>query len=82
MDTEMIINQMELDFESMAKEHEGAAENEYIWALGAPDAESTKMHTENMERHKHLARMYRRMKNHCLGFIETYEDDSNYLEGV
>jgi hypothetical protein len=80
MDTEMLIEQMEQDFEAMAKEHDAAAENEYIWALGASDAEGTRMHTENMEQHKHLARMYRRMKSHCLGFIETYEDDSNYLE--
>lgn len=82
MDTEMLINQMEQDFENLAEEHDAAAENERIWALGAPDDEQAEMHTQNMEQHKHLARMYRRMKNHCLGFIETYEDDSNYLEGV
>ena len=78
MDTEMIINQMELDFESMAKEHDSAAENEYIWALGAPDAETTRMHTENMEQHKLIARMYRRMKDHCLAFVEAYDDDANF----
>jgi hypothetical protein len=80
METEMLLEQMEQDLETLAKEHDVAADNEYVWALGAPDAEQTKMHTENMERHKHLARMYRRMKNNCLAFIETYEDDSNYLE--
>ena len=80
METEMLIEQMEQDFETMAKEHDIAVENEYIWSLGAPDAEQTKMHLENMEQHRHLARMYRRMKKNCLAFIETYEDDSNYLE--
>ena len=82
MDTEMLLNQMEQDFENIAKDHDCAAENEYIWSLGAPDAEQTKMHIENMEQHRHLARMFRRMKDHCLAFIETYEDDSNYLEDV
>ncbi len=76
MDTEMIMNQMEQDLEALAKEHDGTADNEYIWALGAPDAETTKMHTENMEMHRLLARMYRRMKDHALGFIETYDDDA------
>lgn len=76
MDTEMLINQMEQDLEYLAKEHDGAADNEYIWALGAPDAESTKMHTENMEQHRLLARMYRRMKDDCIAFVETYEDDA------
>ena len=78
MDTEMLINQMEQDFEELAKEHDAAADNEYIWSLGAPDAESTKMHVENMEQHKLLARMYRRMKDNCLAFVETYYDDANF----
>lgn len=77
METEMIMNQMEQDFEAMAVEHEEAAKNEYLWALGAPDAEQTKMHTENMEQHKLLARMYRRMKDDTLAFVETYEDDAD-----
>jgi hypothetical protein len=42
--------------------------------LGAPDAETTKMHTENAERHRLLARMYRRMIDDTLAFVETYED--------
>lgn len=78
MDTELLITQMEQDFEALAKEHDAAADNEYLWALGAPDAESTKMHTENMERHKLLARMYRRMKEDGLAFIETYDDDAHF----
>ena len=78
MNTEMLLAQMEQDFENLAKEHDGAADNEYIWALGASDAETTKMHTENMEQHRLLARMYRRMKDDCLAFVETYDDDADY----
>ena len=77
MDTEMLLNQMEQDLENLAKEHDGTADNEYIWSLGAPDAETTKMHADNMEMHRLLARMYRRMKGDTLAFVETYEDDAD-----
>lgn len=74
MDTELLLNIMEQDLENLAKGHDGTADNEFIWALGAPDAETTKMHTENMEMHRLLARMYRRMKDDTLAFVETYDD--------
>ena len=80
MDTEMFLNQMEQDFEELAKEHEGTADNETIWAEGSSYPHIEQMHRENAEQHRHIARMYRRMKKNCLAFIETYEDDSNYLE--
>lgn len=74
MDIEMTVEQMEQDFEYMAKEHDIAAENEYIWAhwQQTAGAETTKMHLENMEQHKRLAKMYRRMKRDCCAFIEEY----------
>lgn len=75
MDVETIYIQMEQDFKALAKEHDGTADNELIWALGAPDAETTKMHTENVETHRLLARMYRRLREDILSYIETYEDD-------
>ena len=78
MDTEMLLNQMEQDFEEIAKKHEVAASNERLWAKGAHDAETAAMHEENAEGHMLLARMYRRMKNDCLAFVETYEDDANF----
>ena len=78
MDTEMIMIQMEQDFEELANEHEATAENERIWSLGAPDAEQAEMHRQNMEQHKLLARMYRRMKDNCLAFVETYDDDAHF----
>ena len=72
--TQELMDQMELDFESLAEEHDAAAENERIWALGAKDADQCQMHTENMKQHRLLARMYRRMKGDTLAFVESYED--------
>ena len=76
MDTEMIMDQMEQDFENMAKEHEEAAKNELIWADGSSYPHIVDMHKENAEQHLLLARMYRRMKDDCLAFVETYDDDA------
>lgn len=76
MNTDMLMNQMEQDFEALAKEHEVAASNERLWAKGSPDAETAAMHEENAEGHLLLARMYRRMIDHTLGFVETYDDDA------
>lgn len=77
METEMIMNQMEQDFENLAKEHEGAADNEDIWAEGSSYPHIEQMHRENAEFHRMLARMYRRMKDDTLAFVETYEDDAD-----
>lgn len=77
METEMLMNQMEQDFEELAKEHEVAASNERLWAKGSSDAETAAMHEENAERHIALAKMYRNMKGDTLAFIETYEDYLN-----
>lgn len=74
MDTEMLMNQMERDFEELAKEHEIAASNERLWAKGSSDSETTAMHEENARGHLLLARIYCRMKAHALAFVDTYED--------
>lgn len=74
MNTEMLMNQMEQDFETLAQEHEVAASNERLWAKGSSDAETAAMHEENAQGHLLLARMYRRMKDDTLAFVETYED--------
>jgi hypothetical protein len=34
MNTEILLTQMKQDFETLAKEHEVAADNEFLWALG------------------------------------------------
>ena len=75
MDADVIVENIEQDFESIAIAHDSAADNELLWALGAPTAEETKMHTANVTLHRMLARMYRKMKDDALAFIETYEED-------
>lgn len=77
MDNEMLVNQMEQDFESLAEEHEVAASNERLWAKGSSYPHIIAMHEENAARHLLLARMYRRMKEGIFTFIETYNDANN-----
>lgn len=77
MDTEMLLNQMEQDFEALAKEHEVAADNETIWADGTSYPHIEQMHRENAEFHRSLAKMYHNMKKDTLAFIETYKDYLN-----
>ena len=74
MNTQELMDQMEQDFENLTKEHEVAASNERLWAKGACDSETARMHEENASRHLLLARMYRRMQGDTLAFVETYED--------
>ena len=77
MDTETLLNQMELDFEELAKEHDAEADNETIWADGTSYPHIEQMHRENAELYRALAKMYRNMKRDTLAFIETYEDYLN-----
>ena len=72
---ENILIQVVQDLTAIAEEHEGTADNELLWALGAPNAESTKMHTENAWEHRKLAEMYRRMAEKSLTIIETFWED-------
>lgn len=61
MDMELMQIQMKQDFEELAEQYEGAADNELLWALGAPDAETTKMHTQNVVHCRDMAKMYREL---------------------
>lgn len=74
MNTQMLKAQIELDFEELAKEHEAAADNEHLWALGTSYPHIAEMHEENEKQHRLLARMYRNMKADIPTFIGTYED--------
>ena len=78
MNTEMLMNQMEQDFRSLIEQHEIAASNERIWAKGSEDLETATMHENNAEGHLLLARMYHRMINDTLAFVDTYEDYGAY----
>ena len=41
--------------EELIEEHQVAASNERLWAKGAPDSETARMHEENAEEHGEFA---------------------------
>jgi hypothetical protein len=43
--------------------------------LGSKDDQTYGMHSANMKQFQLMARMYRRMKEDILSFLETYDDD-------
>ncbi len=43
--------------EELIEEHQVAASNERLWAKGAPDTETARMHEENAEEHAEFADM-------------------------
>lgn len=43
--------------EELIEEHRIAASNERLWAKGAPDTETARMHEENAEEHTEFANM-------------------------
>ena len=76
MDTELMMIQMENDFNELAEQYDGAAENELLFALGAPDAESTKLHTQNVVQNRELAKFYRYLATRALDLIETFQEEN------
>ena len=76
MDMELTKIQMENDFNELAEQYEGAAENELMFALGAPDAESTKMHTQNVVQNREMAKFYRYLASRALDLIESFEEEN------
>lgn len=74
MDTELMMIQMKQDFEELAEQYDGAAENELLFALGAPDAESTKMHTQNVVQNREMAKFYRYLATRTLDLVESFEE--------
>ena len=75
MDADVIVENIEQDFEALATEHETAANNELLWSLGSADEEDSKMHLANSRMHRMLAKLYLNMKNDALAFLETYENN-------
>ena len=75
MDTETIYLQMEQDFEALAKEHEAAANNEHTWALGCNNPDWVSDYAKQEAIHRELAKMYLKMKEDILAFIETYDEE-------
>lgn len=76
MDTELMMTQMENDFNELAEQYDGAAENELMFALGAPTAEATKMHTQNVVHNREMAKFYRYLATRALDLIESYEEEN------
>lgn len=74
MDTELMMIQMEQDFHELAEQYEGAAENERMFALGAPDVESAKMHTQNVAQNREMAKFYRYLATRSLDLLESFEE--------
>jgi len=75
MDTELMMIQMENDFNELAEQYDGAAENELLFALGAPDAEATKLHTQNVVQNREMAKFYRYLATRALDLIESFQED-------
>jgi hypothetical protein len=76
MDTEMAQIQLVQDLSELAEQYDGAGDNERLWALGAPDAETTKMHTQNMVHCRAMANLYRRLAQRALDLVETYQEEN------
>ena len=75
MDMELMQIQMKQDFEELAEQYDGAADNELMFALGAPTAEATKMHTENAVQNREMAKFYRYLAGRALDLVESFEED-------
>jgi hypothetical protein len=76
MDTEMAQIQLVQDLSELAEQYDGAGDNERLWALGAPDAETTKMHTQNIVHCRAMANLYRHLAQRALDLVETYQEEN------
>lgn len=76
MDTELMMIQINQDLNELAEQYFGAAENELLFALGAPDAESTKMHTQNVVQNREMAKFYRYLATRALDLVESFEEEN------
>lgn len=74
MDYELATIQIIQDMEELAEQYEGAADNEYLWALGAPDAEQTQLHTQNMMQNREMAEMYHKMAKCPATLLKMFEE--------
>jgi hypothetical protein len=75
MDTELMMIQMKQDFEELAEQYAGAASNERLWAKGAPDAETARMHEENAIQNHTMALFYGYLASRALDLVESYMED-------
>lgn len=77
MDTELMMTQVENDFNELSKQYDTAAEGELDFALGAPKAITTKLHVQNAVQLRNMAKFYRYLASRSLDLIESYEEEVN-----
>ena len=75
MDTELMMIQVNQDFNELAEQYAGAASNERLWAKGAPDAETARMHEENAIHNHTMSLFYGYLASRALDLIESFEED-------
>ena len=75
MDKELTKIHLVQDFEENAEEYAVAASNERLWAKGAPDTETARMHEENAEHCTMMAQMYRNMAKYPDTIIKLFMED-------
>lgn len=75
MDMELMQIQMKQDFEELAEQYDGAAENESIWASGAKTREMIEMHLQNAAQNREMAKFYRYLAGRALDLVESFEED-------
>jgi hypothetical protein len=75
MDTELMMIQINQDLQELAEEYAGAASNERLWAKGAPDTETARMHEQNAEHAHTMSLFYGYLASRALDLIESYEED-------
>ena len=76
MDMELMQIQMKQDFEELAEQYDGAADNENLWALGAETDEAVEMHQENARHCLAMAKFYRYLATRTLDLAESYEEEN------
>jgi hypothetical protein len=67
--------QMVQDFEELYEEYLVAASNERLWAKGAEDQETVRMHEENAEHAHMMAKMYHRMAKYPDAVLKLFMED-------
>jgi hypothetical protein len=75
MDMELTKIQLVQEFSELAEEYDGAASNERLWAKGANDSETARMHEENAEHCVMMAKMYRNMAKYPDTIIKLFMED-------
>jgi hypothetical protein len=75
MDTELTMIQINQDLNELAEQYAGAASNERLWAKGAPDVETAKMHEENAIQNHKMSLFYGYLASRALDLLESFEED-------